>query len=328
MKTHLKILLFPFVFVIMSSIGVAQAHGFKEIVVFGESSSDTGNAGYLQCPSPPDWGPWAPCTSAYYDGNLTNGPIWIEFLADRLGLSRPEPSLLGGTNHAYAGAKTQRGLNQRVSLLTGQPVEGSEVPGILSQIDTYLSTGQRFKTEDLVVIWGGANDLRDIRGPEDLQGVLDNLGMAISTVACSGAKHIVVPNQLNASVSPAVRLSGADPAQVEQVVRKFNFALRTMVANFEDSLPAACGRKAVLHHVDMFAAGEAILTLSEQFDEPYANIEDPAVNLFTLEVPDGVDPNDFLFLDTIHVTTPAQQFFAGTAYTTLKFQIPSLRSIR
>jgi len=325
MKMHLRILLFSFAFVIMA--GVAEARSFNEIVVFGESSSDTGNAYNLQCPSPFEWGPWAPCTSAYYDGNLSNGPIWIEFLADKLSLSSPEPSLLGGTNYAFAGAKTQRGYNQRVSLVNGQLVPGSEVPGILSQIDTYLSTGQSFNKKGLVVIWGGANDLRDIQGPEDLQGILENLGEAIAIVACSGAEHIVVPNQLNASVSPAVRLSGIDPAQVEEAVRAFNFALRAMVENLQDSLPGECGSKVTLHYVDVFAAGEATITLSELFGKPYTNTEDPAVNS-DFEIPDDVDPNDYLFLDTIHVTTPAQRIIAGTVYATLKYRIPKLRGLR
>ena len=56
--------------------GPAQAGDISEIVAFGDSLSDTGNTykavGYT--PSPP-----------YYQGHYSNGPIWLEDLADRLG---------------------------------------------------------------------------------------------------------------------------------------------------------------------------------------------------------------------------------------------------
>ncbi len=321
MKWYFKILAFSLALTVVG-ISVAQARGFKQIVVFGESSSDTGNVDILQCPSPPEWGPWAPCTSAYFDGNPTNGRIWVEFLAKKLRVPAPEPSLLGGTNYAHAGAKTQFGDNLRISLVTGQPVPGSEVPGVLSQVNSYLSAEYSFNKKDLVVIWAGANDLRDIQGPEDLQQVLYNLGEAIGLVACNGAKHIVVPNQLNASVSPAVRYSGVDPVQVEEAVRGFNLALRAMVDNLQDTLPSECETEAVLHYVDVFTTGEAIIAFSELFGKPYSNLEDPAVNLATFEVPEGVKPNDHLFLDTIHVTTPAQRAIARKVYTLLKYRIP------
>lgn len=303
----------------------AQAHkfDFDKIIAFGESSSDTGTVFEKQCPPDPAWGPWAPCSTAYYDGNLTNGPQWIEFLARRLRVPRPEPSELGGTNYAHAGAKTGEGDNLRVSLVGFGPssgTPGTEVPGVLAQVNMYLAERGGFDNKDVVVIWGGANDLRDIQNPaEELPVVIGNLVEAIATAACTGAKHIVVPNQLNASISPAVRLSGANPAQVEAVVRAFNDALRTTVSTLDNNPIPPCGAEPTIYYVDMFSVGEAVVAISKLFGRPFSNIEDPAVDLTTLEI-NVDDPNKYLFLDTIHLTTPAQRILAATAYRAIKFR--------
>ncbi len=82
----------------------AQANGqapFDEIIVFGDSLSDTGNVfiSFGAPPSPP-----------YFDGRFSNGPVTIERVADRLGLPAPSPSLIGGTNFAWGGAETGPGF--------------------------------------------------------------------------------------------------------------------------------------------------------------------------------------------------------------------------
>jgi len=59
-----------------------------QIYVFGDSLSDTGNA-FSRTGSPPP---------PYFNGRFSNGPVWVEYLADRLGLPR-NPS----TNFAFGG---------------------------------------------------------------------------------------------------------------------------------------------------------------------------------------------------------------------------------
>src|SRR5262245_35474111 len=76
---------------------------FSEVVVFGGSTVDTGNlhlasGGVVAAPP-------------YFAGRASNGPLWVEVLADRLGLQAPAPGLTGGTNYAWAGAKTGDGLS-------------------------------------------------------------------------------------------------------------------------------------------------------------------------------------------------------------------------
>ena len=70
------------VLVTLSATPAAHATTFTSIVALGDSLSDTGNAfiftGLLgdAIPQPP-----------YFDGNFSNGPVWLEVLAAGLGLS-------------------------------------------------------------------------------------------------------------------------------------------------------------------------------------------------------------------------------------------------
>ena len=79
------------------SLASAQASAYSQLYVFGDSLSDTGNlfaATGGTNPIPP-----------YFNGRFSNGPVWVETLAASLGLP-VNPSLLGGTNYAFAGAVT------------------------------------------------------------------------------------------------------------------------------------------------------------------------------------------------------------------------------
>ncbi|MHC5725840.1 MAG: SGNH/GDSL hydrolase family protein, partial [Nostoc sp.] len=62
----------------------ASAASFDQLYVFGDSLSDTGNiynaTGKTYPQSPP-----------YFDGRFSDGPIWIDYLGDQLGL---KPTLL------------------------------------------------------------------------------------------------------------------------------------------------------------------------------------------------------------------------------------------
>ena len=82
-----------------AALGSPLYSEYSEMIVFGDSLSDTGNVHIASTAQGliPDPG---------FDGRLSNGPIWLDRLAERLTLASPSPSLTGGTNYAYAGAKT------------------------------------------------------------------------------------------------------------------------------------------------------------------------------------------------------------------------------
>ena len=118
--------------------GRVEAAG--SVVGLGDSLIDTGNFSISTLGA-------IPPAPLYYNGRFSNGPVWIEVLANQLGLAGPTPSLSGGTNYAFNGAR----------LAGASPYM---TPDITTQAGWYLaSVGGMASPDDLFVISGGANDL-------------------------------------------------------------------------------------------------------------------------------------------------------------------------
>ena len=77
--------------------GSKSTGSYSQIVVFGASLSDNGNAVSIV----PGLFPGAP----YYPGRASNGLLWIDLVAEELGNS-VNPFVNGGTNYAVGGART------------------------------------------------------------------------------------------------------------------------------------------------------------------------------------------------------------------------------
>ena len=71
---------------------------FSDLYVFGDSLSDVGNLSAATLGFLPG--------SDYFDGRYSNGPVYAELLAEKLGLEPLRRSGEGGNNFAYGGAST------------------------------------------------------------------------------------------------------------------------------------------------------------------------------------------------------------------------------
>jgi phospholipase/lecithinase/hemolysin len=158
------------------------------LLVFGDSLSDVGNAWLLlgdgAVPSPPHW-----------RGRRCNGPIWVEFLAERLEWPPLAPSLAGGTDHAYGGARSGGGLSPK------------GVPNLLEQVARFLDCRATTPLDEaaLVVLRAGANDYLDGEpGLERAEAINANLVTAITALAQVGTRRFLVPTELPWGLSPIV----------------------------------------------------------------------------------------------------------------------------
>ncbi len=140
----------------------ARAGEITGIVTFGDSLSDTGNT-FLAAGIPP---------APYYQGHYSNGPIWLEYLAGRLGVAAPLPSLAGGTDNAWGGAQTGDGLSFM------------KTPNIGLQISTFLAANT-LNAHQLITVWGGANDFLNAGQTNPLVPVANLVG-EITTLAGGG----------------------------------------------------------------------------------------------------------------------------------------------
>ncbi|MEG1833542.1 MAG: SGNH/GDSL hydrolase family protein [Burkholderiaceae bacterium] len=114
---------------------------YSQAVVVGASISDTGNT----CAKLPASCPPSP---PYATGVYSNGPLWIQTVAANYKLAA-NPSLKGGTNYAYGGART----GAVPSPIAGAPALANDVPSMVQQLDTYFSTtGLRADPKALYVV--------------------------------------------------------------------------------------------------------------------------------------------------------------------------------
>ncbi len=296
-------------FLMVGVLGQAIASPmFSEVVVFGDSLSDGGNV-LLTTTSSSDHQPDPPPSLGYFNGRATNGPNWVDRVAELLGLSAPTASLAGGTNYAFAGAKTGVGTNTRFPSPTFPPNPPLEVSRVGNQIQSFLSDRGAFSSDQLVTLWAGANDLRDVTGPGDILGIVNNLEAHIRELDQHGAKTVLVPNQPNAGLAPFFDLPGTpDPGNITAGVVFFNTQLdqRLSILDIDPTLGINIIR------LDVFALLEEVVADPDSFG--FTNIDDPAL---VFDPATGVsvapNPNEFLFWDVIHPTSAAHHIIGNAA---------------
>lgn len=305
--------------IFLAMIGGANAAAvYDRLVVFGDSLSDSGNVYHLTSTNPayhPDPPPvvGSPPFQAYYMGRESNGPNWVDQLADRLHLPRATATLEGGSNYAYGSARSGFGTNERFPSYTYPPNPSLTVLPTGTQIDAFAAREGHFKPTDLVTLWVGANDFRDILlNLVTVPDVVNNIIQHVRKLNGLGARTIVVPNQVDLSQPPYFR---ATPyaALVHTLTLQFDADLAAQL-NVLAADPTISAR---IVPVDEYSA------MAKVFADPgaygFSNITDPALTFDTgtstfSEVP---DVSDYFWYDVIHPTTRGQAIFAEAALAAL-----------
>jgi outer membrane lipase/esterase len=233
------------------------------LVVFGDSLSDIGNA-----------------------GRFSNGPVWVEYLAERLGLALA-PSARGGGNYAVGGA---RALDLR------------------RQADAFLVAPPADLDRALVVVYGGGNDLRaTLYGapPEaTIRDAVRTLAGIVEDLAASGARRILVPNMPDVGLAAEAAAQGAERARLATALsRGFNDALAAALDGIAQRHPALR-----LHRLDVFALHHEVMADPAAFG--FANVREPCA-------PGCPDPDHWLLWDRTHPTTAAHKLLADAAWRAL-----------
>lgn len=266
-----------------------MAPHFSRLVVFGDSLGDVGNVhdllGDKAVPSPP-----------HAAGRLSNGPIWVEWLADQLGLPRPTPSRRGGSGHAYGGARSATGF-----------APFSRVPNLREQVRRYLEEGATVPVDPaaLFVVRAGANDYRDIRGPltQDCPEAINaNLLAAVEALADAAATCFLVPSEIPWSHGPSVpwETSAADRARLATMIFEQNSQLRRRLQEL------AVDRGLRIVQPDIHGLIHAIQAAPA--DHGFREVTRPAL-------PDHPEAPGFLWWDArAHLTTTAHELIARLAH--------------
>lgn len=245
--------------------GSALAAPFSDVVIFGDSLSDTGNVLSLTTAVSPPPFPNFPGAA----GRFSNGPVWTEYLAAGLGqASDAKPSNLifngaavvpigvpGGQNYAFGGART--GLSGAAGPTTG-------LLGQLIAWNGSLFGGALTRAADpnaLYVVVAGANDLRDLRSgvPSALPvaSVVNNVTNAVALLAQANARNFLVATLPDLGKTPeAVALGKV--AESTAVTHAFNSALGWAMASLDTMFLTSFGVDLNIRTLDFFGLTEAL----------------------------------------------------------------------
>ncbi len=255
-----------------------SSQSYDEIYVFGDSLSDVGNLFNATGipPSPP-----------YFEGRASNGPLWVEYLANNLGAT--------STNLAFGGAYT--GTN---NIFTSGM---HSLPGLQQQINGFTATNTSADPNALYVLWAGANDYL-YAGITDPTVPVNNLSTAVSSLADYGAKNIMVVNLPDLGKLPLRNVDSQISSGLNALTEAHNLGL---AANL-DSLSQKSDINII--PVDVNSLFNEVITAPGEFG--FTNVTDSCLSVAC------ANPDEFLFWDDIHPTTTAHELVGELAVSALK----------
>jgi len=266
----------------------AQAGDFKNVVVFGDSLSDSGNVFGV------DGGAYPP---APYVGRFSDGPVWVEYLVKTLGI----PGSF--CNYAHGGA------------MTGETNIYGDPTGFSTQVLAYtglLEAAAGFPTafpqpeETLFIIWIGANDFLQMTDPAALNSTVSNAVGNIQTgmtlLASAGAATFMVANLPDLGTTPRMNQNATSAGQGLGVTMTFDVALGAMLTGFKADHPAID-----VITLDTFTLLNAII--ANPAASGFTNVTDKKFDEDAGSVAEG----RYLFWDEIHPTTITHKLIANQA---------------
>ena len=302
----LRLQLFLCLAMVLLTLGPAMAGSFSDVVLLGDSLSDSGNVFVATGQSIPP--------APYYLGRFTNGENYADQLSAALG-SPLVPSLVGGTNFAFGGARTD-------SHPSGAPFD------LLSQLNNFKQSGYPISKDTLVIFFGGVNNLQDIIaaaaadprnafsiGLHGVENAIQDIRYILAELAASGAKHLLVPNAPDLGLSPRVM-------ELKPIAPWISFYAKNLTVLFNLKLARALNglKKVQVYRFNTFG------WLQEVVDHPrrygLINVTDRCYTGDDLTFTGGGtvcdSPDSYLFWDGIHPTRVAHEILAKQMLQTLQ----------
>ena len=293
---------------------------FSQIIVFGDSLSDTGNVrdrtdsktgGAAEFPSG---------TFNYSDGRWTNSSdtdpgsgtyvgVWHEQLARTfLNISASTHSLGGGTNYAFGGATTEPGTHEET--VHTSPVFGDitiTIDDMVKQMDDYLAA-RPIDPNALYVIWGGGNDLFNDESATNVTVTADRVAVLMERLALAGAKYIMVPNIPPLGLIPKYMSDPSKQRSLSAAAADYRGQLRAnLTASISDL--AAQGITPTIYPVDAWTNTIRVMAYPDRYE--FLDIRNVARGN------SAANPDDFLFWDEKHPTTAGHYQTAKGAHDAL-----------
>lgn len=261
-----------------------------QVVAFGDSLTDAGNASIATLGSVPGAGyatrnvPGIPFPVGYFTNPPTGGGpagLWIDQFAARIPVADPSPALVGGSNYAVGGA------------LTGS----ASIGDMQNQVNQFLLThpGNASPTA-LYTLWGGSDDIFATQNPVT---AADNIANQIKQLAADGGQNFLWFNLPGLGETPSLNGNPAGSLTANLASQAFNQEWALDVANLDSLGINVIG-------VDIDNLFNQILADPAAFN--FSNI------VAACNATPGCDPNTFLYWDDLHPTTYADSLVANLAF--------------
>lgn len=298
------------------SLAAAGQPAFGQIIVFGDSLSDPGNAFTLtHAQSTPPYDtldalliPDAPYAKGGH--HFSNGATWIEQLARSIGLASS-----AGPAFQSAGAKAS---NYAVG--GARAYEDGKNVNLSEQVKTFLTdAGGRAPSDGLYVIEIGGNDVRDAMAaylyggdPNAILGAsLASIGYNIGALHAAGANKFLVWNAPDLGLTPAILALDSATGSQGAVVQLARFLEKMFNDNLDNMLGALSGLPGIeIKRFDVYGKMNELVADPAAFGMSVVNTACVTPNVAPF---DCRTPEDYLFWDGIHPTKAAHAILAQDA---------------
>lgn len=286
----------------LGSVGRGQ-----DMVVFGDSLSDTGNFSIATNGT-------LPPPNLYFQGRFSDGPIWTDRFASSFGLNPPGPSLFGGSNFAFNGSRAI-GLSPY------------QTPDLYTQVGQYLLLhGGTADSSDLFVIWAGANDIyfgSAFGEPYAIENALLSIESSIRSLYAAGARKFIVLNLPPLGDTPYFAGAGEVANQLDWAAFQFDVGLWFTLWLAECDLS-----EIEVAQVDVFSLFNTVKRNPRRFQidntDVACTIFDPAGASIGFALRPGTNPQRSLFWDGVHPTSRAHEIIASRVKQVVRMRLSPL----
>ena len=281
-----------------------------QIVSFGDSLSDVGT--------------YAPIASVVGGGRFTTNPgqVWTQDVAQYYGDTLTaaftidlahELKAQGGLGYAEGGSTVATPANQ--SQFLTDVIGNIEMP-VNQQISSYLSAHGNFNSNQLVLVWAGANDVLRAGSPPTanttVQTAATTLAQLVGQIVQNGATHVVVVNVPNIGLSPDGIKSADGGANFTQLSQLFNATLNAALqANgLQGKVIQIDSYTWTTQTIQNYQANGFTVSNTAQACDPVKTPHDTSLLCSRATYVASNADQTYMFADTLHPTTRMHALFA------------------
>ncbi len=270
----------------------AQAGPYSALYVFGDSLVDAGNIEIAAFPADP-----SPAAQGYFPGRFSNGPTFADVLHQKLFGTLSVPSLAGGTNFAFGGAKAI--------------TDADASPDLSAQVGMFaMATGGVADPNALYFINVGGNDAIATAFGAPIPAFAPGKVIAgqIAALAGMGARDFLVANVVDVGITP---LLAGNPAGGRAASMAINAGLMAAL----EALVLPAGSR--IRIFDTFGNTDALRADPAAAGFPGLDLTTPCIAILA-----GPLCANLFFMDSVHPTAIIHDYFGGQLFSIVPAPAP------